>query len=448
LPKLAQRVVTRVAFNYRMTASARPLIQPPIELDHAQGPDKGAPCSSRQRGFRLVLLAASLTFSLLAFLALDWLHTARLRRHSPLAVGVNPCRIRDAVNHHALKPNCASVEYWGTDRYQFFTNSLGFRDERVRDVPLADDRPRILMLGDSFTEGMIAWPRSFVGRIAGYFPQYDFLNGGLSGYSASNHLEVARMVLRKGVDIDEVIVFIDNSQVHYDGAYYRDLDSSGAVTGPEREQSAQSWYTSFRHNLAGHFLLTSRMLRLFDRLQRPLVLHGYYHLPGDYFGDPFDREMSAWSYRKVNETARFPAGYAPLGVEGGIAKSQTKMTLLWQELQRRNIPISVVVYPHLGQLVYDTADSREVKIWRDWCEGKCKRFISVLPAFYAAKQQCPRTQPGCWYEKLFVFGDIHYSAGGNALVADATIKALQEDPPAKRQTQSVPTQSAAVLSLH
>jgi hypothetical protein len=86
----------------------------------------------------------------------------------------------------------------------------------------------------------------------------------------------------------------------------------------------------------------------------------------------------------------------------------------------------------LAQLVHDTPDNRQVQILRQWCAGKCKRFITVLPAFFAAKEQCPSGEPGCWYMKYFVFGDIHFSAAGNALVADAVIQSLTEDPANKR----------------
>jgi hypothetical protein len=72
-------------------------------------------------------------------------------------------------------------------------------------------------------------------------------------------------------------------------------------------------------------------------------------------------------------------------------------------------------------------------MWRQWCEGKCKRFISMFPAFLALKGQCPPSHPGCWYLNYFVFGDIHYNAAGNALAAEVLIKSLEETPPAKRQ---------------
>ena len=111
------------------------------------------------------------------------------------------------------------------------------------------------------------------------------------------------------------------------------------------------------------------------------------------------------------------------------------MTILWQDLEKRNIPISVVVYPYPAQVVHDTADSRQVRMWREWCQGKCKRFISLFPAFLAVKDHCPQSKPGCWYQRLFVFGDMHYNATGNTLVADVVARSLAEAPPVKLERQ-------------
>ena len=71
-------------------------------------------------------------------------------------------------------------------------------------------------------------------RIASRFPQYDFLNGGVESYAPSNYLNVTRQLLAARVEFDEVIVFIDISDTQDEAAYYRDLDASGAVTGPTR----------------------------------------------------------------------------------------------------------------------------------------------------------------------------------------------------------------------
>jgi len=129
----------------------------------------------------------------------------------------------------------------------------------------------------------------------------------------------------------------------------------------------------------------------------------------------------------------YETGYAPLGLEGGIAKEKEKMDVLYRELKERNIPISVVVYPWPAQLAHDNVDSRDVRIWRDWCAGKCKRFVDLFPAFFAIKDACPRTQSGCWYLSSFVFGDTHYNSAGDALVADVLTKSLLQTAPTKRQ---------------
>ena len=359
----------------------------PAEVTPAETPP------AREFGRKLLLLLFTLVFCVTIFLALDWFHTAAVQR-SALKVtgkGLGCFSVRDMTRVFSLRPNCSCIRAWGGARYSLMTNSLGFRDKEIRQVPLSDTKPRVLMLGDSFTEGMVAWDDSFVGRIAANFPQYDFLNGGVGGYSPSNYLNTARLALSEGVDFDEVIVFIDISDAQDEAAFYRDIDASGAVAIPALHYFDRNWYSRLRMAISEHFLLTNYIVEFFERT---LVRFGFYHLDRGNNGNEFDYEKSAWTYRPVSDTEPFETGYAPLGLEGGIAKEQAKMTLLWQELAKRNIPLSVVVYPYPAQLIHDTVDSRQVRIWREWCEGKCKRFISVFPAFFAAKDQCSAIAAG------------------------------------------------------
>ncbi len=382
---------------------------------------------ARRRQIILQLLPwAGLVCAVMAFLGLDWVRSAAIRR--AVNAHLKTCGVHDPTRHHAFAPNCTATYRWGGDTYEFSTNSLGFRDASVREVPLSDARPRVLLLGDSMTEGKLAWHSSFVGRIADRFPQYDFLNGGVSSYSPSNYFNVARMVLARGYDIDEVIVFIDISDVQDEAAYYRDADASGAIRGPNPERFHVSWWARTRMDIAGYFMLTNYGLRW---MERQLVDHGFYHLNTGPLGDAFDMERGAWTYRKVDEVHPYYDGYAPLGVEAGIAREKSKMDRLWQTLAQRHIPLSVVVYPHPAQVVHDSVNSRQVRIWSSWCEGKCKRFVSLFPAVLAVKNECPATEPGCWYLKDFVFGDIHYNAAGNALLAEPVIKNIREVPPLK-----------------
>jgi hypothetical protein len=241
---------------------------------------------------------------------------------------------------------------------------------------------------------------------------------------------MVRKLLAAGVQFDEVIVFVDMSDTQDEAGYYRDVDSSGAVAGT-RPSTTTSKLDRLRNFLRHHMILTNHVVQV---LERVLVRIGFYYLIyTDWGGNIFDIERSAWTYRSVNEDLPSSDGYAPLGVEGGIAKEEAKMTLLWQELAPRRIPVSVVVYPWPGQIVHDTTNSRQVRIWRDWCGGRCTRFISLFPVFLTAKERSPRTAPGNWYLDNFVFGDVHYNAAGNALVADAVIRSLEAIPPVNAQ---------------
>ena len=47
-----------------------------------------------------------------------------------------------------------------------FTNSLGFRDHAVRDIPLKSERRRTLIIGDSFGEGLgVPYEQAFASLI-------------------------------------------------------------------------------------------------------------------------------------------------------------------------------------------------------------------------------------------------------------------------------------------
>ena len=380
-----------------------------------------------QRLMKLILLLVSILLSAAGFLALDWFRSAAVR-HTWRKGPHFSCGTLDPVRIYAFKPNCASMMYWGPQPFDFFTNSLGLRDEKVRPVPLAEERPRLLMLGNSFTQSEGTWQDSYVGKIAAHFPQYDILNGGVMGYSPSTYLTTTRMLLAKGVKIDEVVVFIGVSDVAGEASTYQDADASGAIIAVKKPTAKESgiwaWYKRHYVSLANHFMLTHTIV---ESIERFLVRHGYYSVAATRPDLPvFDADPCAWTYRAID-----PVAWAPLGLEGGIAKAKAKMNQLWAELNQQGIPLTIVVYPYSPQLIHDTVESKQVGLWREWCEGKCKRFITAFPEFFAVKEACPQLQPGCWYPKLFVFGDMHYNAAGNALVADAVTKSLTADPPGK-----------------
>jgi hypothetical protein len=129
--------------------------------------------------------------------------------------------------HHDLKP-CKSSYFEEVSSgygYPLTTNSLGFRDSSMRQVPLKADKKRILFIGDSFTEGaFIPYELTFAGQIARYRPDLDILNAGVSSYSPLIYYRKVDYLLNKtGLKFDELFVFIDVSDIR-DEYWYNDVE--------------------------------------------------------------------------------------------------------------------------------------------------------------------------------------------------------------------------------
>jgi hypothetical protein len=176
-------------------------------------------------------IAAVLLAMMTLLVALDFLLGAILPRPEDGRV-----QVLVAPFHHGLAPGRTSVERWGTLEYRLHTNSLGFRDAAPRDVPLRSDAHRVLFLGDSFVEGPgYDYERTLVGivgeRLSGR--GVECLCGGVASYCPIIYWRKAKHILEEvGLEVDEVVVFVDISDV-WDSTRYH-LDSGGNVARRSR----------------------------------------------------------------------------------------------------------------------------------------------------------------------------------------------------------------------
>ncbi len=121
-------------------------------------------------------------------------------------------RIASPLYHHDLLPSTDAQSMWGNIPYHTSTNSLGFRDASVRIVPLRGELPRLLLLGDSFTEGVgVAFDSTFAGILAWQMTQsVEVLNAGVAGYSPAMYYRKAKYLLDgKGLHVDGILVLIN-----------------------------------------------------------------------------------------------------------------------------------------------------------------------------------------------------------------------------------------------
>jgi hypothetical protein len=337
-------------------------------------------------------------------------------------------RIPNAAYDHTLAPNFDGYSIWGEVRYRIFTNSLGFKDAGVRDVPLHPTSRRVILIGDSFTEAVgISFEKSFAGLLyqvgQAHSPKIEYLNAGLGSYSPAVYYRKIKQLLESGLQFDEVIVFSDISDVYDEATRYFCIDDdpvyqsycpvlsnsqpATSVKGEPKGSEIPKPRLSFAKTLETSFPLSNK-LRLIIKLKIRELL-----------SRQRKRELlklssrGEWGVRVGWAVPGYNAGndYAPLGVEGGITRSLKNMQALADLLKSRNIPLSIVVYPWPLLIEREDYDNRQVRIWRDFCLGKCKAFIDLFPAFIAKKKAHDD-----WYERLFIPGDVHFSVGANELV--------------------------------
>jgi hypothetical protein len=102
---------------------------------------------------------------------------------------------------------------------------------------------------------------------------------------------------------------------------------------------------------------------------------------------------------------------SPLGLEGGIARALKNMRALANLLSKRHIPLIIAVYPWPVQLAHNDRESRHISVWREFCLKNCASFSDLFPAFFAEKESYED-----WYDHFYIYGDVHFSAKGHALM--------------------------------
>jgi hypothetical protein len=214
------------------------------------------------------------------------------------------------------------------------------------------------------------------------------------------------------LQFDEVVVFSDTSDVFDEATRYFCIDEDPEYRKYCLPESGDDWYDAGT-SLARHFVVTDSLRMIIKNQLR--VLSG-------------DQAAKVGSYNKWAgwSIPGFDVGdeFAPLGVEGGIARSRKNMRALADLLRAQGIALTIVVYPWPLQLALGKPDNPQVAIWRQFCSTDCKAFIDLFPTFFAEKEAHED-----WYRRLYIVGDVHFSVVGNELVFREVAKRLLSSSP-------------------
>ena len=327
----------------------------------------------------------------------------------------HPIRVADENFHHGLKPNSQAIDSYGPLSAPYFSNSLGLRDEKIRDVPLRTDHPRILFIGDSFTEGgPIPWEKTFVGIVAARLKSknVEVLNAGVASYSPTLiKIKLRHLLSDQGLKVDRVVVCIDISDIK-DELYYEEGPDGKARQvpyGPFRDQADRlrrideicGWLETHVEN---NFVILGAVVRNL-RLQ--------WRKHGDKTGVTAYDEIPLWAYG-------WPDYQGPYGkyVEKGLAKAKQNMSEIAEFLRSQKTRLTVVVYPWPQQVRVGKLESRAVTEWRNWCRENGADFIDLFPEILGQ---------GTAEEvlaKYYIRNDAHWNEAGNRLVGEALLRKL------------------------
>ena len=351
----------------------------------------------RKMVFVLVLGSALLT---------DFVFTRAYRRLRPdEPSGPAGFRVKSDVYHHGFTP-LASVERenWGPWVSAYRINSLGFRDRAARQVQPRSAKPRILFIGDSFTEGVgVPYEQTFVGRVdQALAPRgVEVLGAGVASYSPIMYYRRVRHLLEDvGLAFDALIVYLDIGDIEDEVTYK--LDTNGnVVSRPERRVKE---LTADRH-------YEFRGFERFPGLKQFLYRNSL--LGWSLFGFLENRVRNPWHRAGLwTVDDRF---YEAYGREG-LQRAEENMDRLLGECRKHGVRLTLAVYPWPDQVRRGDLESRQVVYWRQWAERNGVGFLNYFPRFVdpARRREI--------LEGEFIKGDIHWNQAGHRAIAEGFLE--------------------------
>ena len=321
-------------------------------------------------------------------------------------------KIDHPIYHHDLRPNTTYKlnKSFDGEYFTFCTDNNGFRYkcnfQREKDFDIG-------FMGDSFTEGVsLDYEDTFVGLFEKRYNK-KIANLGVGTYAPTIYLSKINFLLNNGYKFNEIILFIDVSDLYDDNVYYY-LDKNFVV----KENYKVIKQNKFKRFLRMNFRVTNYFFYVLKRKKlkdNNFVTSEFKQNTQDY--PEFDNHVnlkSSWTYT----LADYIEGY-----DGSISEAKKKqievVNQIYLLLKKNKIDLSIAVYPWPQTLMNDKEKSVYTEIWREFCVNKCKNFINFFPIFFQEMKNSSFIEV---YKKYYWWNDVHFNKKGNMLIADELFK--------------------------
>ena len=312
------------------------------------------------------------------------------------------------VFHHTIKKNYKTFTAgWGNRKFTFCSDNFGFRNKC--DVINKSKMFDIGIIGDSQTEGIgVNFEDTFTHLISKQIPNKNIINLAVASYSPAIYYSKIKHLLDNGFNFDEIIVFLDLSDLHDDTVRYKlegdkiiSKDTNFAVENYSSGEKIKI-FLKRRLKISNH---------VFDILRGYFIEKKIIKKPIPYYVKKNFR--SSWTYDYDKKW------YNNKDLSDVLENSKFNMNKLHKLLKSKNTDLSIAIFPWPSTLKYDVSDNLQVKTWRKFCKNKCKKFYNFMDPFFEEKKKAGFRNT---YLKYYIYGDIHLNENGHKLISDNFFK--------------------------
>ena len=296
---------------------------------------------------------------------------------------------------------------------------MGFRDYEVRNISKINSvNKRILLIGDSMTEGTLEYSESYSGLLTKYFKQdYEVLNAGVGSYSPSNYYYKIKYYLDQGYKFDHIVVFLDISDVVDEQQYKFDNNDNLILNKNFYNQKISSKIFIYLRDNFITFRTISLIIDNSEKLKNFIKLKykSSIFFKKDYFSigkkeielyKMINLDIGAWTQNV--EKSR----YNIKNVDSGIKRAEKNLLKLFSLAKKNKITITLVIYPWPNQIYFK--DKFYKKHWKDFSEKNNINFIDLYEDIVDNKKSSEEN-----ILENYITGDIHFNKNGNMKIFKA-----------------------------
>lgn len=313
---------------------------------------------------------------------------------------------------HGIRPNAAGIESYGPQRAEYYSNSLGLRDEKIREVPRRSKSVRFLFMGDSMTEAApVSWDQTFVGQLQKRWDgRAEVLNGAVADFGPSLILPKLRVLLQEQkLEVNHVVIVLNPSVIRTAYTYAEGPDGKVRYHryGPyqkranflERADKIEAW---LEQGLERNFVLLGALVR-----NARLGLRRWH---------PDIRAMDRLKTWVEDPTQANPNEQKL--ISEGTLRTEASLYKILEFLRKQNTSLILVFLPWPKMIQNPSVGNEMVNALGRWADTNGVLFLDLTGPL---RRQGP---PSEVLGKYFLRNDNHLTEAGHAWLAEQLAEKL------------------------